>query len=153
MDNASIARVVALFDQSSLTELEYSEDSMRLRLVRSASGSTLESRSSVDPSSTRSVPPMPLVRPAPLKSDSHSIVAGLSGTFYRRPSPDQPLYAEASDRIEEGQTIGIIEAMKMLNEVEADHSGRIVRFVIEDGAPVEAGATIAILKSIESDNV
>ena len=71
-----------------------------------------------------------------------TIVAGLTGTFYRSSSPEAPPFVEIGDFVEEGQTIGLLEAMKMLTPVEADHAGRITAIGAEDGALVTRGTVL-----------
>ena len=77
-----------------------------------------------------------------LPTTGQTIVAGLTGTFYRAPSPDAPLFVEIGDRVEEGQTIGLLEAMKMLNPIEADRAGRVIQILADDGALVTRGAPL-----------
>jgi acetyl-CoA carboxylase biotin carboxyl carrier protein len=69
----------------------------------------------------------------------HKIIALLPGTFSRRPSPDQPYYVEPGGRVQEGDTIGLIEVMKSFNSVVADKSGTLVRYLVEDDDDVMAG--------------
>jgi biotin carboxyl carrier protein len=71
-----------------------------------------------------------------------TIVAGLTGTFYRSPSPEAPPFVEVGDHVEEGQTIGLLEAMKMLTPVEAHRAGRIAAIGAEDGALVTRGTVL-----------
>ncbi len=71
-----------------------------------------------------------------------TIVAGLTGTFYRSPSPEAPPFVEVGDLVEEGQTIGLLEAMKMLTPVEADRAGRITAIGAENGALVTRGTVL-----------
>lgn len=70
------------------------------------------------------------------------IVSPLPGTFYRRPSPDQPPYKDNGDAVAEGDVIGLVEVMKSFNEVKADRSGTVVKFLIENEDPVMAGQPI-----------
>ena len=72
----------------------------------------------------------------------HQVLSPLPGIFYRRPAPDKPPYKEAGDRVEEGDVIGLIEVMKQFTEVNADASGKVVRFLVENEAPVARAAAI-----------
>jgi acetyl-CoA carboxylase biotin carboxyl carrier protein len=74
---------------------------------------------------------------APAPDLGHAILAPLVGTFYRSPQPGAPPFFEEGDAVDEGQTVGIVEAMKLMNEVKADRSGTIVQFVATDGDWVE----------------
>jgi len=86
---------------------------------------------------------------APAKADSeahlHTITAPMVGTFYSAPSPESPSYAAAGQTISKGQTICIIEAMKMMNELEAEVSGKVVRIIAENGQPVEFGQPLFLV--------
>lgn len=76
---------------------------------------------------------------------SKQILSPLPGTFYRRPSPDQPVFKEVGDTVAVGDVIGLIEVMKSFNEVHADQAGTIVAFVADDEEPVMAGQPLAEL--------
>ena len=69
----------------------------------------------------------------------HTVTSPFVGTFYRRPNPDSANYVALNDRVDKGQVLCIIEAMKLMNEIEADLSGTVVGILVEDGAPVEYG--------------
>jgi acetyl-CoA carboxylase biotin carboxyl carrier protein len=70
---------------------------------------------------------------------SHVVTSPFVGTFYRKPNPDSPNYVSINDRIEKGAVLCIVEAMKLMNEIEADVSGTVIGILVEDGAPVEYG--------------
>jgi acetyl-CoA carboxylase biotin carboxyl carrier protein len=70
---------------------------------------------------------------------SHVVTSPFVGTFYRKPNPDSPSYVSLNDKIDKGQVLCIVEAMKLMNEIEADVAGTVVGILVEDGAPVEYG--------------
>jgi acetyl-CoA carboxylase biotin carboxyl carrier protein len=76
----------------------------------------------------------------------HEIVSPLPGTFYRKPAPDQPPFAKEGDVIQAGAVVGLIEVMKTFNQVQADAGGRIVRFLADNEAPVEAGQALLVVE-------
>jgi acetyl-CoA carboxylase biotin carboxyl carrier protein len=77
---------------------------------------------------------------APAAADKrHVVTSPFVGTFYRRPNPDSPNYVSLHDKVDKGQVLCIVEAMKLMNEIEADVAGTIVEILVEDGAPVEYG--------------
>ena len=76
---------------------------------------------------------------------SKQILSPLPGTFYRRPSPDQPVFKEVGDVVAVGDVIGLIEVMKSFNEVQADQAGTLTAFIVEDEEPVMAGQPLADL--------
>jgi len=76
----------------------------------------------------------------PVKDDkAHVVTSPFVGTFYRRPNPDSPSYVSLNDKVEKGAVLCIVEAMKLMNEIEADVAGTVVGILVEDGAPVEYG--------------
>jgi acetyl-CoA carboxylase biotin carboxyl carrier protein len=79
------------------------------------------------------------VAPAALPDNVSLVTAPLVGRFYRSPSPEAPAYVEVGDRVKKGQVLCIIEAMKLMNEIESDHAGVIRKALVESGSPVEFG--------------
>ncbi|MCD8488605.1 MAG: acetyl-CoA carboxylase biotin carboxyl carrier protein [Desertifilum sp.] len=88
-------------------------------------------------------PSEPAAPPTPVADKRWvEITSPLVGTFYRSPAPDEPPFVDVGDRIRTGQTVCIIEAMKVMNELEAEVSGQIVEVLVENGQPVEFGQTL-----------
>lgn len=77
----------------------------------------------------------------------HQVVSPLPGTFYRRPSPEAPPYKKEGDRVKEGDVIGLVEVMKQFTEIHADAAGKVVRFLVENEAPVEPGQPILLIET------
>jgi acetyl-CoA carboxylase biotin carboxyl carrier protein len=78
-------------------------------------------------------------------SDQHVVTAPMIGTFYASPAPNEPVFINPGDHVEEGQTIGIIEAMKIMNEIAADRSGTVAEIIARNAQPVEFGSPLVIL--------
>ncbi|MBW4459898.1 MAG: acetyl-CoA carboxylase biotin carboxyl carrier protein [Nodosilinea sp. WJT8-NPBG4] len=100
---------------------------------------------------TESVSASPAASPAapPGKgSDLLSITSPMVGTFYRSPAPEEPAFVGVGDRISSGQTVCIIEAMKLMNELEAEISGEIVEILVENAQPVEFGQTLMLVRPV-----
>ena len=124
-----------------MTELDYAEGGVRVRIIRGAGP---------PPGPARVVQAGPAADVEPGRAAAgdigpgagHTLLAGMPGTFYRAPAPGQTPFVSVGDRVEDGQTLAILEAMKMLNPVEADRAGRIVRILVEDGAAVDAGTPL-----------
>ncbi|SCM72412.1 Acetyl-CoA carboxylase, biotin carboxyl carrier protein [uncultured Pleomorphomonas sp.] len=133
MDDALVDRLVALLHASGLREIEFEEGEVHIRLVKDGKGT-------VRPEAP--APQAAASAPEPASPQDHPIVAGLTGTFYRSPSPDAPPFVEIGDRVEEGQTIGLLEAMKMLNPIEADRAGRIAAIAAGNDTLVTRGAVL-----------
>ena len=94
------------------------------------------------------LPPMPAAAPVPApaaaaaaraEDNAHVVTSPFVGTFYRKPNPDSPVYVSLGDRVERGQVLCIVEAMKLMNEIEADAAGKISAILVEDNQPVEYG--------------
>lgn len=93
-----------------------------------------------------SAPPAPALAapavaagPAAVDEKAHVVTSPFVGTFYRKPNPDSPTYVSLNDKVDKGQVLCIVEAMKLMNEIEADVAGTVVGILVEDGAPVEYG--------------
>ncbi len=87
------------------------------------------------------VPP-PAAAPAPVEEKGHVVTSPFVGTFYRKPNPDSPSYVSMGDRVEKGAALCIVEAMKLMNEIEADVAGTITGILVEDGSSVEYGQAL-----------
>jgi acetyl-CoA carboxylase biotin carboxyl carrier protein len=77
----------------------------------------------------------------------HQVLSPLPGIFYRRPAPDKPPYKNDGDPVADGDVIGLIEVMKQFTEINADASGKAVRFLVENEAPVEAGDPVLLIET------
>lgn len=134
----SLLRVLA---KRNVTEFEFEDEHIRLRLTRGE-----VARVAIRPSSPPPAAPLPAATPVPAAApaaqadaDVVFVTSPFVGTFYRSPSPDAPAFVEVGSSIREGQTLCIIEAMKLMNEIEADAAGTIVEILAENGKPVEFG--------------
>lgn len=99
-----------------------------------------------DPAPTSAAPPP--VTPPGKGSDLVAIASPMVGTFYRSPAPEEPAFVGVGDRISSGQTVCIIEAMKLMNELEAEVSGEIVEILVENAQPVEFGQTLMLVRPV-----
>jgi acetyl-CoA carboxylase biotin carboxyl carrier protein len=91
------------------------------------------------PAGHATAPAAPAAVPAPVDDKAHVVTSPFVGTFYRKPNPDSPNYVSMNEKIEKGAVLCIVEAMKLMNEIEADVAGTVVAILVEDGAPVEYG--------------
>ncbi|MGK7958721.1 MAG: acetyl-CoA carboxylase biotin carboxyl carrier protein [Crocosphaera sp.] len=96
----------------------------------------------VPPSVPATAPPPPEVAPSPAEKQWVAITSPMVGTFYRAPAPDEPPFVEVGDRVNNTQTVCIIEAMKLMNEIEAEVIGEVMEIVVVNGEPVEYGQTL-----------
>ena len=143
MDLDLIERLMRLLENSKVNELELTENGARIRLAKTVAAA----HSSSQPAASRPEPDTRSASPvAAAGSSEHVIVAGLPGTFYRAPVPGEAPYVEIGERVEDGRRLAIIEAMKMMNPVEADCAGRITAIHVEDGAQVNAGMPLMTIE-------
>jgi len=91
-------------------------------------------------------PPVVEQVPATAPSDQIKVTSPIVGTFYRASSPDKPSLVEVGDRVKKGQVLCIIEAMKLMNEIESETSGKIVQVLVENGQPVEYGQPLFVVE-------
>lgn len=130
MDLALIEKLMRMLEQSDLEMLDVEEGSMRIRLAKA--GAT-----PVDPDPlSGSTATQTQTAPTPI------LAAGISGTFYAAPSPGAAPFVTIGDRVTEGQQLGIIEAMKLLNPIEADRDGIIAKVLVTDGQSIVPGTPL-----------
>jgi oxaloacetate decarboxylase alpha subunit len=84
----------------------------------------------------------------PLKTNQIKVTSPIVGTFYRSSSPDKPVYVEVGDVVKKGQVLCIIEAMKLMNEIESETAGKIVQLLVENGTPVEYGQPLFVIEPV-----
>ncbi|RMF35094.1 MAG: acetyl-CoA carboxylase biotin carboxyl carrier protein [Chlorobiota bacterium] len=148
MDLNYLRRLLKLFDESTLTELTIEEEGVTVRLARrfeSSNNAPLAlpqvmvqpvAPSNLAPTAAPAQEPLPAAAPAP-SARTHTIVSPIVGTFYRAPAPDAEPFVKVGDHVVPGQTLCIVEAMKLMNEIESDVSGTVVKILVENGQPVE----------------
>jgi acetyl-CoA carboxylase biotin carboxyl carrier protein len=136
MDLALIEKLMRLLEASDLQELDINHGGTRIRLAKKRSGGAVPEG---EPVVATSEPPRDTPVEQPTK---HRIIAGMAGTFYRSPSPGAPPFVTEGSKIRDGQQLAIIEAMKMLNPVEADTNGVITRILLKDGASISPGMAL-----------
>lgn len=146
MQHPFVEHLFDLFEQSGALEMEYASPEGSLRLARAAGAGPAQTPTQ-RAVATAAAPAMP-AHPA-----RHGLAAPLSGNFFRASAPDAAPFAQVGSIVEPGQVLGLIETMKMLNEVEADRAGRIVSFAIDNGQAVQAGAVLLVIEALESAHV
>jgi len=146
MDLRKLKTLIDLVADSGIAELEITEGEDKVRIVKSVPQPIYAA-----PAPTYSAAPAPsgaaapaAAAPAP-SSDADAVKAPMVGTFYRAPSPGAPSFVEVGQTVKEGQPLCIIEAMKLLNEIEADKSGVVRQILVENGEPVEYGQPLFII--------
>jgi biotin carboxyl carrier protein len=134
---------------SSVSEIEYHADGHRLRLVRDPGHAEIPGEGP-----RVAVTPVPEAEADPVEQERREIVrAGMHGTFYRASAPEQPPLVEVGQRVAAGQQLGLIESMKMLHAVEADHAGRVAEVLAGGGAPVDPGSPLFAIDTGDTRDV
>jgi acetyl-CoA carboxylase biotin carboxyl carrier protein len=158
LDHEQLRALLALLGESDIQELRLEGDDFRLEVRRNMPGPpavTMVSSPATaapvpvagTPSLAPAAPPSP-PPPAPpaARSDLQEISAPMVGTFYRSPAPGEPAFVEIGSRINAGQPVCILEAMKLMNELESEISGEVVEILVENGTPVEFGQVLMRIK-------
>ena len=147
MDVQLIRKLVKIVTDSQIAELEIEEEGMRMRITRThyseapvahvAPAASVIPAASTPPVQEQDTAPSAPVAVSDAGAEGQAVRSPIAGTFYRAPSPDAPPFVEVGQSVSKGQSICIIEAMKIMNEIEADLSGKIVKILVDDGQPVE----------------
>jgi len=142
MDLEEIKKLIALLDENDLSEIEVEDSEQRVLLRRErAIAPEVQSLAAMTPA----LPASESLEKAPDKEENstqHQVTSPIVGTFYRSSSPDISPYIELGDLVKKGQTLCIVEAMKLMNEIESDVDGKVVKVNVDDGAAVEFGETL-----------
>ncbi len=158
MDIRKVKKLIELLDESGIAEIEITEGEESVRISRYAQGAPAA------PVATHVAAPAPVAAapaaapaapaaaaPAEPEEDGFEVTAPMVGTYYSSSSPGAAPYVQVGDRINEGDTLCIIEAMKMMNQIEADVSGVIKSIRIQNGEPVEFGQTLFVIDQRQGD--
>ena len=141
MDIRKIKKLIEMLQESDLKEIEVSQGDESVRILRDRFVQTNENKIIQQPE-VFSAEPEIQQKIETSKAEGNVITSPIVGTFYRKPSPDKDPFIRVGDTVEKGDVLCIIEAMKMMNEIKSDFSGKIVSIDLEDGAPVEFGQSI-----------
>ena len=162
MDIRKVKKLIELLDESGIAEIEITEGDDSVRISRHSSAAA--------PAPAAIMPaPAPVAAPAPAapaaeaapaaaaapaaeaEEDGYLVRAPMVGTYYSAPSPGSPTFVQVGDRVGEGDTLCIIEAMKMMNQIEADVSGTVKSIRIQNGEPVEYGQILFVIDQRGAD--
>ena len=145
MNQREIRRLAELLREYGLTEVEVEQEGVRVRLRREHAGpvpAPTAAAASAAPAQVDAVAAMPAASQAHLLT----IEAPMVGTFYRAPSPDAQPFVREGDRVKKGQVVCIVEAMKLMNEIESKVAGRVMKVLVENAQPVEYGQPLFLLE-------
>lgn len=149
MDIRKIKKLIELLDESGVAEIEIKEGEESVRISRQMIAAPAPPQMYAAPAAPVAAAPAPAaVETAAVEEEisGHKINSPMVGTFYRSPSPGTPEFTSVGKHVSEGDTLCIIEAMKILNQIEADRSGVVKAILVENGQPVEFGQTMFIIE-------
>ena len=153
MDLRKLKKLIDLVEESGIAELELTEGEEKVRISRQPAGGQPQFVPYMQPPMMHMGAPATAPAVAPVADhpsaapviEGHVVKSPMVGTFYRSPSPDAKAFVDIGSSVSSGDTLCIIEAMKLLNEIESDHSGVIKAILVENGQPVEYGEPLFII--------
>jgi len=140
MDIRKVKKLIELLEESNIDEIEIKEGEESVRISRNGAGATPVYAAPPPPAAPSAPAPSPspaVPEPPPASSGGHTVKSPMVGTFYRSPSPTSAAFVEIGQTVKAGDVVCIVEAMKMMNQIEADASGTIEAILVENGEPVE----------------
>jgi acetyl-CoA carboxylase biotin carboxyl carrier protein len=156
MNLKEIKELIELMKNTDISELEIERSGVKVRLRKGGDVTFHPSMPRMEYPPAAIVAPAVTVVPAPgtvaekateaVKTNIIKVTSPIVGTFYRSSSPDKPPYVEVGDVVKKGQVLCIIEAMKLMNEIECESAGKIVQILVESGAPVEYGEPLFVIE-------
>jgi acetyl-CoA carboxylase biotin carboxyl carrier protein len=153
MDLRKLKTLIDLVSESGISELEVTEGEGKVRIVKNAPPVYVQPSTSYAPQIAAPAQPFGMpgevpgapAAPAPAVPQGHIVTSPMVGSFYRAPSPGAEPFVQVGDSVKEGQTICIIEAMKLLNEIECDKAGVVKEILVENGQAVEYGQPLFVI--------
>ena len=154
MDIRKVKKLIELLEESGIAEIEIHEGEESVRISRQSQATAVLTAPAAAPapvmasapvSEAPSVPAAPAAEPAAEEITGHTVNAPMVGTFYRAPSPGAKSFVEVGQSVNVGDTLCIIEAMKLLNQIEADKAGVVSSILCENGQPVEYGQPLFVI--------
>ena len=157
MDLRKLKKLIDLVQESGIGEIEITEGEEKVRISRQGSAPIMMAppmQPMMPAGMPMAMPGMPMGQPAAApaapaaepEQKGHALKSPMVGTFYRAPSPGAPSFVEIGQSVSKGQTLCIIEAMKLLNEIESDVAGTIKAILVENGQPVEYGQPLFLIE-------
>ena len=150
MDLNLIKRLVKIVDTSGITDLEIEENGIRVKIAKKIRQAQVVAEPQVSAQTAQAevkVEEKPEQVEETIPANLHEIRSPIVGTFYMAPSPDADNFAEIGDQVSPGTVLCIVEAMKLMNEIEADVSGKIIKILVENGKPVEYNQPLFLIET------
>ncbi|ASG04723.1 acetyl-CoA carboxylase biotin carboxyl carrier protein [Vibrio anguillarum] len=151
MDIRKIKKLIELVEESGISELEISEGEESVRISRNTAPVQMAQMHYAAPAPAQQAAPVAAPAPtaeaaAPVAPKGHQVLSPMVGTFYRSPSPDSKSFIEVGQSVSVGDTLCIVEAMKMMNQIEADKAGTVTAILLEDGQTVEFDQPLVVIE-------
>ncbi len=153
MDIRKVKKLIELLDESGIAEIEIKEGEESVRISRNSSGVAAPAPVFAAAPVAAPTPAAPAAAPPAIADDSdgYEVTAPMVGSFYSAPSPEAAPFVQVGDQVNEGDTLCIIEAMKMMNQIDAEVSGIIKSIRVQSGDPVEYGQTLFVIDQRHSE--
>ena len=152
MDIRKVKKLIELLDQSGIAEIEITEGEESVRISRHPSSNPEVAAPGATQPFTSAPSPAPATAPAAeAEEEGHAVLAPMVGTFYSAPTPGSPPFVQVGDRVSEGDTLCIVEAMKMMNQIEAETTGTIKSIRAQNGEPVEYEQILFVIDQRDAD--
>ena len=150
MDIRKIKKLIELLRDTDVAEIEVSEGEESVRITRGSANQIVVQNPQVAAAGSKVAPDSNAIQQVEKASETsppsgYQVKSPMVGTFYRSPSPDSPAFIEVGSNVKQGDPICIIEAMKMMNQIEADSSGQVIAILVDDGDPVEFDQTLVVI--------
>ena len=150
MDIRKVKKLIELLEESGISELEISEGEESVRISRHPRGgapaAVAYAPAAAAPAPSAAPPPATAAGEHKTRNDEHTVTSPMVGTYYASPSPGAKSFVEIGMEIKVGQVLCIIEAMKMMNQIESDKAGRVTAILASNGDPVEFGQPLFIIE-------
>ena len=140
LDEDAVRKLSTLLDENSLTEIEYEAGGHRIRIARAGQTVAVQAPVAAAASAPAGAPAAGDAAPA------NALTAPMVGTVYTAPEPNAAAFVAVGDAVTEGQTLLIIEAMKVMNQIPSPRAGKVTRILVEDGQPVEFGEPLMVIE-------
>ena len=148
MDIRKIKKLIEMLEESDVSEIEIheGEDSLRISRLSAPAGSFSPLMMATTPSIAATPTPPVVVAEVPPEPPKHTVNSPMVGTFYRAPTPGAKPFVEVGQHVGVGDTLCIIEAMKILNQIESDRAGTVTKILVENGEPVEYNQPLFVIE-------
>ena len=162
MDLRKLKTLIDLVAESGISELEITEGEGKVRIVKGpgpmpagympapmqmpVAMPAMQSMPAAAPAAAPAAPPAAAAEPAPAAPTGHIVKSPMVGTFYRSANPNSPPFVEVGSQVKDGDTLCIVEAMKLMNEIESDKAGTVKAILVENGQPVEYGMPLFVIE-------